>query len=57
MDDRGHHHEPEDYGSTRESLHHLVDELKSYARSRPIESLVIAFLMGVLVVLLGRRGR
>lgn len=56
MDDRGQHHDPEDYG-TREGLHHLLDEVKSYARSRPLESLVIAFLVGALLVLLGRRER
>ena len=56
MDDRGHHHhEPDEIGSGREMFHHLVDELKSYARARPLESLVMAFLLGVLVVLLGRR--
>jgi hypothetical protein len=56
MDDRG-RHDADDLGAPGEMLHRLMDELKTYARSRPIESLMAAFILGLLVALLGRRDR
>ncbi|HEX7897005.1 MAG TPA: hypothetical protein VF950_04560 [Planctomycetota bacterium] len=59
MDDRGRHHDADadDVGAAGEMLHRLLDDVKSYARSRPLESLMGAFLLGLLVALLGRKDR
>ena len=56
MDDRG-HHDADDIGAPGELLHRLLDEVKTYARERPVESLLGAFLLGLLVALLGRKDR
>ena len=57
MDDRGHHYDADDVGAPGEMLHRLLDEVKSYARARPIESLMAAFALGLLFALLGRKDR
>ena len=56
MDDRG-RFDADDIGAPGEMLHRLLDELKSYARARPIESLMAAFILGLLVALMGRKDR
>ena len=56
MNDRG-YHDADDVGAPGEMLRRLLDEVKSYARARPIESLMAAFILGLLVALLGRRDR
>lgn len=56
MHDRG-RHDDDDEVESGQMLGHLLDELKSYARARPIESLMGAFILGILVVLLGRKDR
>lgn len=47
--------EDDDAGPVREIFHRWLDDLTSYARSRPMESLMAAFILGMLVMLLGRR--
>jgi hypothetical protein len=47
--------EDDDIGPVREIFHRWMDDLKSTARSRPLESLMAAFLLGMLVMLLGRK--
>ena len=54
MYDRG-QHDPEDLDAPGEMLHRLLDEVKTYARNRPVESLMAAFILGLLVALLGGR--
>jgi hypothetical protein len=49
--------EDEDVGPVRETVHRWVEGLTSYARSRPLEGLMAAFILGMLVMLLGRKER
>ena len=58
MDDRARHDaDADDIGAAGEMLHRFLDEVKSYARSRPLESLMAAFVLGLLVALFGRKDR